>query len=186
MPNETKTKGRLSVFAHFGIELLAASQRMTAAARDGLSAIQSRIEQPNGRLTVTIATPAAQSPLSDILSDFVRLYPGIQVSFHIGDDNLNLEGSNFDVAIRGMMTDHDDSGYIAIKLGQIEFGAFASAKYAQNRPVPRTVDDLADWDRISQGCSLISSKTDCWPLRYLAECADRPSLLTRPYATYAC
>jgi len=131
-----------------GIELLAASQRMTAAARDGLSAIQSRVEQPIGRLTVTIATPAAQSPLSDILSDFVRLYPGIQVSFHIGDDNLNLEGSNFDVAIRGMMTNLDDSGYIAIKLGQIEFGAFASAKYAKNRPVPRTIDDLAEWDRI--------------------------------------
>lgn len=160
-----------------GNELLAASQRMTTAAREGLSAIQSRIEQPIGRLTVTIATPGAQDPQSDIFSDFTGLYPGIHVSFHISDDNMSLEGSTFDVAIRGRLTELGDSGYKAVKLGQIEFGAFASAKYARNRPEPKTVDDLADCDRIQ--CPVM-------PWASLATTSDNVAPTREPRISVSC
>ncbi len=67
----------------------------------------------------------------------------------LSDENVSLEGSQYDVAIRGRMTDLDDSSYKARKLGSLEFCIFASPEYVHERPPLKTVDDLADWDRIA-------------------------------------
>lgn len=131
-----------------GAELLVASQRMTAAAQEGLSAINRRVEQPVGTLSITISTALSHSPYVETYTRFARAYPGIQLSIHLNDRSVSLEGAEFDVAIRGRNRDLDDSSYIARKLGHVQFCFFASPEYVRGRSLLKSIDDLADWDRI--------------------------------------
>ena len=137
-----------------GADLLAASQRMTFAAQEGLAAINRRVEQPVGTLKLAANASRAARPYSELYAGFVRAYPKVQMTLHLSDENVGLEGSQYDVAVRGRMTDLDDSSYKARKLGSLEFCIFASPDYVRGRPPLRTIEDLADWDRIA--CPAIS------------------------------
>ena len=132
-----------------GRDLLAASQRMTSAAQEGLAAINRRVEQPVGTLTITANASSSERPYADLYAGFARAYPKVQLTLHMSDKNVNLEGSHYDVAIRGRMTDLSDSSYKARKLGSLEFCIFAAPDYVRERPPLKTIDDLADWDRIA-------------------------------------
>lgn len=131
-----------------GLELLGASQRMTAAALDGLSAVQRRTKQPSGTLTIAASTPFAQSPYVEAFTRFAQTYPDVHLKIQLDDLSVPLEGSTIDVAIRGRTKDLDDSSYKARKLGNVQFCFFAAPSYVRGRPEPQSVDDLADWDWI--------------------------------------
>ena len=131
-----------------GIELLSASQRMTAAALDGLSAVQLRAKQVKGTLTIAAATPFSHSPYIETFTRFAQAFPGVHLKVQLEDQSIPLEGSAIDVAIRGRTYDLDDSSYKARKLGNVEFCVFAALSYVQGRPVAKSMDDLADWDWI--------------------------------------
>lgn len=128
-----------------GVALLAASQRMTAAAIDGLSAVQRRASQPAGTLTIAASTPFSHSPYVETFTRFSQTYPDVHLSLQLEDRSIPLEGSNIDVAIRGRIDDLDDSSYKARKLGSVDFCVFAAPSYVQGRPTPHSMDDLADW-----------------------------------------
>ncbi|WP_223475648.1 LysR family transcriptional regulator [Oricola indica] len=131
-----------------GAELLAASQRMTAAAIDGLSAVERRASQPTGTLTIAAPTPFAHSPYVEAFTRFSQAYPGVHLSVQLEDKPVQLEGSNIDVAIRGRTHDLDDSSYKARKLGNVQFCVFAAPSYVAGRSTPQSMEDLADWDWI--------------------------------------
>lgn len=131
-----------------GSDLLAACRRMTNAAQEGLASISRRTEQPVGRLTVASATPTTHLPFSNLFTRFSKAYPKVELSLEVADQLVSLEGSKFDVAIRGRVGPLDDSSYKAKKLGRMNFIAFTTPEYADGRPLPKTLDDLADWDYI--------------------------------------
>lgn len=131
-----------------GVALLAASQRMTAAALDGLSAVQRRAKSPTGKLTIAASTPFSQSPYVETFTRFAQTYPDVQLSIQLDDQSIPLEGSTIDVAIRGRAHDLDDSSYKARRLGNVQFCVFAAPSYVQGRPAPQSIEDLADWDWI--------------------------------------
>ncbi len=131
-----------------GTELLSASQRMTAAAQEGLAAITRRAEQPQGKLSITMNTASAAWPYARLYTGFARAFPKIELSMHISDHEVSLEGSPFDMAIRGRSRDLDDSSYAARRLGRLDFCMFASPSYVRARPPLTSLEDLADWDRI--------------------------------------
>ena len=131
-----------------GVALLAASQRMTSAAIDGLAAVQRRASQPTGTLTIAASTPFSHSPYVETFTRFAQSYPDVHLSIQLEDRAIPLEGSNIDVAIRGRAGDLDDSSYKARKLGNVHFSVFAAPSYVQGRPMPQSIDDLADWDWI--------------------------------------
>lgn len=82
-----------------GHDLLAASQRMTHAAQEGLMAINRRMTEPVGKLSVTLATATAHHPWADLHLKFARAYPKVQLSMNFTDQRVGLEGSKFDMAI---------------------------------------------------------------------------------------
>lgn len=129
-----------------GEKLLEAAQRMSAAARDGISALQRSADRPTGTLSVTAATATAHHPFAGNYTRFSAAFPGVQLSIHLTDENVRLEGSGFDVAIRGWAKDLEDSSYRARRIGRIGLCFFASRAYADARPRPTSVDDLCDWD----------------------------------------
>lgn len=131
-----------------GADLLVASQKMTAAAQDGLAAMNRRAEQPVGKLSITAATPLSHSPYVEMFTRFARAYPMVQLSIHMTDGSVAMEGSQFDVAIRGKASGLDDSSYKARKLGKLHFCMFAAPEYVQSRPPLKSMNDLAGWDWI--------------------------------------
>ena len=131
-----------------GAELLAASQRMTAAASDGISAVQRRTKYATGTLTIAAPTAFSQGPYVEAFTRFAQSFRGVHLKLQLDDVTIPLEGSAIDVAIRGQTQDLDDSSYKARKLGNLRFCVFASPSYAQGRPNPKSMDDLADWDWI--------------------------------------
>ncbi len=137
-----------------GAELLGASQRMTAAARDGLSAIKKRRQQPTGTLTVAASTPFSQSPYAESFTRFSQAYLDVHLNIRLENAYVPLEGSNIDVAIRGSTSGLDDSSYKARKLGNVWFCIFAAPSYVHARPTPQSMEDLIDWDWIQ--CTPIS------------------------------
>jgi len=129
-----------------GEKLLEAAQRMSMAAADGLSAVQRRADRPAGTLKITAATPTAHSPLVDNYTRFSAAYPDVHLDVHLTDSNVPLEGSGFDVAIRGQVQDLDDSSYKARKIGQLRLCLFAARTYVDARPRPTSFEDLTGWD----------------------------------------
>ena len=150
-----------------GADLLGAAQQMTAAAQEGLAAINRRIEQPVGKLSITINTSSANYPFSNFYTSFAKAYPKIELSLHMTDYSVQLEGSEFDLAIRGKAHGLEDSSYKAIQVGGIAMGVFASPQYVATRPTLTSFDDLADWDRIAspvfswKNYALLLGITDC-------------------------
>ena len=131
-----------------GVELLAASQRMTAAASDGISAVQRRTKHATGTLTIAAPTAFSQSPYVDAFTRFAQSFRGVHLKVQLEDRTIPLEGSAIDVAIRGQTKDLDDSSYKARKLGNLHFCVFAAPTYVRGRPIPKSMDDLANWDWI--------------------------------------
>lgn len=131
-----------------GHDLLKASQRMTSAAQEGLTAMNRRVKEPSGTLAVTLNTASAHHPWADLHLKFARAYPKVQLSMNFTDERVPLEGSRFDVAIRGSNVRLNDSSYKARKLGSADLCLFASPGYAHARPTPTSIDDLASWDWI--------------------------------------
>jgi len=132
-----------------GGELLSASQRMSAAAQEGLAAVNRRVQQPVGKLSITMNTSSANSPFADIYTGFAKAYPKIQLSLRVSDTYLPLEGSSFDLAIRGTSEGLDDSSYRAKKICSITFGIFTTPAYLASHGPVTSFDSLATWDRIA-------------------------------------
>lgn len=131
-----------------GADLLQASQRMTNAAQEGLMAVNRRVKEPTGTLSVTLNTASAHHPWADMHLRFARAYPKVQLSMNFTDVIVPLEGSSFDVAIRGSNIGLNDSSYRARKLGGTELCLFATPEYVHRHPPPKSIDDLAGWDLI--------------------------------------
>ena len=160
-----------------GTDLLAASQKMTRAAQEGLAAMNRRVTQPVGKLSIALNTASANLPYANIYTDFSRAYPKIELDLSFTDRAVKLEGSRFDVAIRGTTKGLEDSSYRARKLGLLTRCLFASPEYVRGRPTPKTIDDLADWDRI------VSLDV---PWRQLARGADGSEPTTEPNVIMTC
>jgi len=160
-----------------GNDLLAASQKMTKAAQEGLAAMSRRKNQPVGKLSITTNTATAHRPFVDIYTGFAKAYPEVELSIHVSDHAVSLEGSPFDVAIRGRTDGLDDSTYKARKLGKFHFCFFASPEYVRGRPALKTVDDLADWDLI---------KNPQIPWSYLATTTDGVAPTREPRVVMSC
>jgi len=94
-----------------GAALFTASQRMTAAAIDGLSAVQRRASHPTGTLTIAASTPFSHSPYVETFTRFAQTYPDVHLSIQLDDRSIPLEGTNIDVAIRGRI----DDGFLCLR-----------------------------------------------------------------------
>ena len=131
-----------------GQDLLKASQQMTSAAQAGLTAVNRRVKEPTGTLSITLNTASAHHPWAELHLSFARTYPEVQLAMNFTDERVPLEGSKFDVAIRGSNIGLNDSSYKARKLGSADLCLFASPEYAHQRPLPTSLDDLSTWDWI--------------------------------------
>lgn len=109
------------------------------------------VNQPKGLIRASVPVDFALVYLSDILSEFTRAYPGIQLELDVSPRHSNLVAEPFDVTIRiGLPA---EPNLIARKLAEVEMGLFAAPGYVAEHAVPQTPEDL-----LSHACLRIADR----------------------------
>jgi molybdate transport repressor ModE-like protein len=96
-----------------------------------------------GSLRVTVNEAMANVFVAPALADFRRLYPDIKVEMIVGDDFLDLEKGEADVAIRGTTT-LEDSSLVGRKLADVPWAVYCGRAYAVEHGFPATPEEMND------------------------------------------
>ena len=142
-----RTTRRISL-TDAGAELLESARRMTDAAEAGLGAMSRRRDQPEGRLRITLPSGSVHPVFQEYHVRLAAAFPKLHLTMHFGDSLVDLEGSRYDLAIRGSFRGLADSSYKARKIYRQDVWLAASADYVAERGMPKTLDDLEGWDWI--------------------------------------
>jgi len=97
-------------------------------------------DKPHGELKVTANTGFGASWLAPRLAEFRELYPDINVTVILTDDELDLTMREADVALR--LREPTQSDVIRRKLFSLHYSAYASRAYLQSHGQPKTVEQL--------------------------------------------
>ncbi|MGQ9370997.1 LysR family transcriptional regulator [Azospirillum sp. ST 5-10] len=104
-------------------------------------------EVPKGPLRVTTTVAFGTTWLAPRLHEFLGLYPDVQLSLIIDDDELDLAMREADIAIR--MNTPRQPDLIQRHLMTIHFHLYAHQSYVKRRGIPKTPAELADHDLIA-------------------------------------
>lgn len=116
------------------------------ALRDAVRDVEASETVPRGRLRVTAPTDIAATFLSDVIGDFLRAHPEVDVELVATQRVVDLVAEGFDVALRaGVLR---DSSLIARRLGEVEGWLCASPDYLARRDEPRALAELARHDLV--------------------------------------
>ncbi|MFN0264391.1 LysR family transcriptional regulator [Tepidamorphus sp. 3E244] len=97
-------------------------------------------EKPSGDLRVTTTVGLGSSWLTPRLNEFLELYPDIDLSLVLQDEELDLSMREADIAIRLRQPTQPD--LIQRRLFTVHFHAYASPAYLRRFGTPKTFADL--------------------------------------------
>jgi len=106
-------------------------------------------EKPTGELRITTTIGLGTIWLTPRISEFIELYPQIQVVLLLDDRELDLAMREADVAIRLRRPVQPD--LIQRKLFTVHHHVYAAADYVRRRGIPKSVEDLDDHVIVSFG-----------------------------------
>ncbi|MEM9523980.1 MAG: LysR family transcriptional regulator [Pseudomonadota bacterium] len=145
-----------------GQELYQRAGAMVSEADDLDADFMHSSHSPSGPLTVSIAREFGLSFLQPVLFDFMKARPEIDLTLDFDDRTVDLDGENYDLAIR--ITRSDLAGLTHYPLGVTRHGLFASPSYAEKHGLPKDLGELgthpllnygatrrARWEFLSQG-----------------------------------
>jgi DNA-binding transcriptional LysR family regulator len=110
---------------------------------------------PRGLLRINAPVSFGSLHIAPAVSEFLDLYPDLQVDLSITDRFVDVIDDRLDVAIRGRTTP-EDSSLIGRKIAPERFVLCASPAYLADRREPRHPDDLA-----AHSC-FAYAQTDTW------------------------
>jgi DNA-binding transcriptional LysR family regulator len=158
MPKTTLSRKVAELEDQLGVQLLARTTRALALTDAGsafveeaegaiarLDAAEARVtelqREPRGKLRVTTTIPLGQKFLAPIVAGFLDAHPGLEVTVHLTDRQVDLIAERFDVAIRtGALP---DSSLVAKLVGSSTYRVVASAAYLGRHGTPRRPADLS-------------------------------------------
>jgi len=106
------------------------------------TAIRHRLTEPTGTLRCTAATATMQFAMRDMVADFLLRYPKVNVVAHVTDQNVDIVGENYDVAIRAHSDPLPDSTLVQRTLTPAPWFLFAGSAYLDANAAPQTPKDL--------------------------------------------
>jgi DNA-binding transcriptional LysR family regulator len=77
---------------------------MLREAEKAETAIRHRLVEPTGAVRCTAAVATMQFAMRDMVADFLIRYPKVNVVAHATDQNVDIVGENYDIAIRAHTT----------------------------------------------------------------------------------
>ena len=93
------------------------------------TAIRHRLSEPTGTVRCTAAVATMQFAMRDIVADFLVRYPKVNVVAHATDQNVDIVGENYDVAIRAHSDPLPDSTLVQRTLTPAPWFLFAGSAY---------------------------------------------------------
>jgi DNA-binding transcriptional LysR family regulator len=137
------------------------------AVDDAKRTAQKTQAEPRGVLKLTCGVEFGMLSVSRWITDYLQRYPQVQVQAEFTGRLVDLVHEGFDLAIRvGTLP---DSSLAARKLGDLEYGLFASPAYIARRGVLTTPNDLASHDGLAFSGG---SHSQVWRLHHGAEKAE--------------
>lgn len=137
-------------------------------------ASQSRTK-PTGVLRITSPIDFAVNYLQSWISDFLALYPDVQIELEVTDRYVDIIEERIDIAFRS--GELKDSSLIARRIGPKQSIFCASPEYLAKKGKPNTPDDLVHYDCIIMGTGL---KNQYW--RFVTEKGEITVPVTGRYA----
>lgn len=106
--------------------------------------LEDHASRPRGRLRITAPHGLAQSAFSDLLGEFVALYPDVHMSVDLTNRMVDLVEEGVDLAIRiGRILDQN---LIVRRLRPVDMALCATPSYWARRGLPDKPDDLRRHD----------------------------------------
>eukprot|EP01133_Synstelium_polycarpum_P028040 gene28040-33940_t len=99
---------------------------------------------PRGRLRMSAPHGLIAGWLSDVIAEFIKLYPDVYVSLVFTNDDLDLIEEGIDIHLTGGRI--DDMNLIVRRLVQFDMVVCASAAYWAQRGIPQVPEDLGRHD----------------------------------------
>ncbi len=120
---------------------------------------QSAVEL-RGLIRLNTFTAFGRYKIPRLLTEFIRLHPGIEIEFNVADRVVDLLDEQVDIAIRGGVM--ADSALIARKIFEMRRMICASPEYLAQHGTPQSPEDLRD-----HNCILMQTMPHLhrWPFR---------------------
>jgi len=106
-------------------------------------------EKPSGMLRITTTVGLGSNWLTPRLTEFIKLYPDINIQLMLSDTELDLAMREADVAIR--LRKPVQAELIQRKLFTVHFNIYASPGYTNENGAPQSVEELDDHRIVSFG-----------------------------------
>jgi DNA-binding transcriptional LysR family regulator len=133
---------------HFGMtdageEFYRHAVGMLQQAEQAENVMRQRLSEPSGTVRFTASVATAQFAMRKMIVDFLVKYPKVNLVEHATDQQVDIVGENFDVAIRAHSTPLPDSTLVQRSLAPAPWFLFAGANYLEQNGAPSTPQDLA-------------------------------------------
>lgn len=125
------------------------------------SAVRERLAEPSGTIRFTTAVATSLFAIRPILSEFIRRYPKINLILHTSDDQIDIVGGRYDLAVRAHSGPLSDSTLVQRTLAPAPWVLFAATDYLAQRGVPLTPKDLDGHDKLT----MLRPGPTVWKLR---------------------
>jgi DNA-binding transcriptional LysR family regulator len=132
------------------------------ALQAALAGVRDRDAVPAGTLKVSMGQAFGRNFLVPLLGEFLARHPAVLPDWHFDNRPVDLVGEGFDAAIGGGFA--LAPGMVARELAPVHIVAVASPDYMAGRPLPRSPDELADFDAIMRRSSP-TGRVRPWTLR---------------------
>ncbi|MBN8507872.1 MAG: LysR family transcriptional regulator [Burkholderiales bacterium] len=118
-------------------------------ARRAREALFSEAQRPSGHLRLSMPVDLGVTLIGPMLPSFARLYPGVSFEVDLSPRHRDLVAEPVDVALR--LGTVRDAALISRRVGWMDQGLFASARYLERRGAPAQPSDLVGHDCIFVG-----------------------------------
>src|ERR1700682_141673 len=112
------------------------------------SAVRERLVEPSGTIRFTTAVATSLFAMRPILPEFIRRYPKVSMIQHTTDDQIDIVGGSYDLAVRAHGGPLSDSTLVQRTLAPAPWFLFAGPDYLERRGLPLAPEDLAGHDTL--------------------------------------
>lgn len=129
---------------------------------ESIDGLTEQNRNPSGRLKVNLPDSFGRKFVVPHISEFLTLYPEIELDIVLSDRVLDIIDEGFDVSIGNQI--NEDSRLVARTIYQMRSGLFASKGYVEQFGRPASIDELSEHNAIIYR-PLSSGRVFTWPLR---------------------
>jgi DNA-binding transcriptional LysR family regulator len=125
------------------------AQTLLQTAEIAEEAVRQRANEPSGVIRMTTAVEIAQFALKELIPEFLRKHPKVQIVEDTTDILVDIVSDGFDLALRGHSAPLKDSSLVQRSIARVPWYLFAGKEYLDARGTPLSPEELAQHDTLA-------------------------------------